>query len=69
MASPFSRTVVRQLARKGISLSGGQACPAYPGDEFFTAIAYGLVKNETHCLRAYSEVVRIAKGQMALTLD
>jgi hypothetical protein len=66
MASHFSRTIVRQLARKGIIISGGQAAPAFDGDIFFTAIAYGLVKDDCRFLRSYSEVVAIAEGRSDL---
>lgn len=66
MASHFCRTIVRQLARKGIVVSSGQATPAFDGDKFFTAIAYGLVKDNCRYLRFYSEVIAIAEGQAEL---
>lgn len=62
----FSPATRKGLARQSIAISGGQAVPAFAGDQYFTGRAYGLVKDGCYYLRSYSQVVAIAKGEASL---
>lgn len=56
----FSKKVLASLAKKGISIVGSQAVPAFEGDVYFQDVAYMLVWNETQFLRTYSQVNSLA---------
>ena len=56
----FSKKVLASLSKKGISIVGSVAVPAFEGDVYFQEVAYTLVWNETSFIRTYSQVNSLA---------
>lgn len=56
----FSKKVLASLSKKGISIVGSVAVPAFEGDVYFSGVAYQLVWNEIGFIRTYSQVEAIA---------
>lgn len=56
----FSKNTVNKLAKKGITIIGSQAVPAYEGDKYFTGVAYQLSFGGNSYLRTFSQVIEIA---------
>jgi hypothetical protein len=52
----FSKKVIASLSKKGISIIGSQAIPAFEGDVYFSGVAYILVWNQNQFIRTYSQV-------------
>lgn len=60
MEKHFSKKVLALLAKKGVSVIGAQAVPAFEGDRYFTGTAYQLVFNGASFMRTYSQVETMA---------
>jgi len=58
----FSAKILRQLAAKGISISGSVAIPAFKGDKYFTGMAYQLVWDGKGFIRDHSQVTTLANS-------
>lgn len=56
----FSKKTLSQLSKKGISISGSQAVPAFEGDKYFSGVAYMLNYNGHGFLRTHSQVIVLA---------
>jgi hypothetical protein len=58
----FSKKTVSQLAKKGISIVGIQAVPAFKGDQYFSETAYILKHEGTGFIRSFSQVIVLASS-------
>ena len=56
----FSKKVLASLSKKGISIVGSVAVPAFEGDVYFQEVAYNLVWNGIGFIRTYSQVNTLA---------
>jgi hypothetical protein len=56
----FSNKTLKQLSRKGISVIGSQAIPAFEGDKYFSGVAYQLEWNGVGFIRTHSQVIVLA---------
>lgn len=57
----FSRKTIAALARKGISVIGAQAAPAFEGDETFSGKNYRLDQNGCGIVRSHAQVLELAQ--------
>ncbi len=60
-AKDFSAAQRTALVLKGVLVIGATAIPADDTDVYFSATGYCLDDNGTHRIRAYREVVELAK--------
>lgn len=60
MKRDFSKKTLAQLTKKGISVIGAQAVPAFDGDKYFSGSAYKLEWNGTGFLRTFDQVLVLA---------
>ena len=58
----FSKSTVNALAKKGVTIIGATAIPAFLGDEYFSGTGYKLDAAGTHIIRDYFQVVTMAKS-------
>lgn len=56
----FSKKVIAQLSKKGVSIIGKQAIAAFDGDVYFSGTAYILDAAGTQILRRASQVETMA---------
>ena len=57
----FSKTTIAKLAKRGITVIGAQAAPAYNGDETFSGRVYQIVEDGCAKMRSHSEVMEMAR--------
>lgn len=58
----FSKKTINALTKKGVSIEGVQAIPAFDGDTFFSGVAYLLSANGAGFIRTHSQVVVMANS-------
>lgn len=63
----FGAKVVRALAQKGITLTGLQAAPGFPGDTYLTGASYVINNNDETQVRSYFEVLALANSDESPT--
>ena len=56
----FSKKTLSNLSKKGISVLGSVAVPAFEGDVYFSGTAYSLVWNEMGFIRTHSQILGMA---------
>jgi len=58
----FSKSTIKSLFKKGISIISCQAAPAYEGDKYFTGTSYQLVTSDGYgMIRSHSQVLAMAE--------
>lgn len=59
----FSKSTIKALSKKGVSIVGCQSVPAYEGDRYFTGKSYQLVTSDGYgMIRTHSQVLTMAKS-------
>lgn len=58
----FSPKTIKQLNKKGISITGTQAAPAFEGDAYFSGVVYMLTYKDAAFLRTHSQVIILANS-------
>lgn len=59
-SSDFSKKVVSQLSKKGVTVIGKTAIPAFEGDVYFSGTAYVLDAAGTQIVRIHRHVCQMA---------
>jgi hypothetical protein len=58
----FSAKTLSALSKKGVSVIGSQAVPAFEGDQYFSGVAYILDAQGRQLLRTHSQVIVMASS-------
>ena len=57
----FSLSTIQALAKRGISIIGTQAAPAFDGDMTFSGRVYQISVNGCAAMRSHSQVMEMAQ--------
>lgn len=60
LSQDFSAKTISRLAKKGLSVVGKQAVPAFDGDQYFTGTVYQLTDGTKSVLRSHRHVLTIS---------
>lgn len=65
----FSKKTLAGLSKKGVSVVGVVAVPAFEGDKYFSGTAYQLEFNGTGFIRSHSQVLVMAVSSWNPQID